>query len=141
MKTTSIVFTAVQSLWKNIYLSNRKHKCCLVVCRTHVLHLYLCYLCLFVYYSGVKHVLTIWVSSWRVFYKRQKLNTLHKYLGSPPVYGGVYVPHLFSFLCRVVFCFLFLLFVPCLVCQKFPVSLDCSFLIVPSVFFNVYKYK
>jgi hypothetical protein len=40
-----------------------------------------------------------------------------------------------------VFCFLFLLFVPCLVCQKFPVSLDCSFLIVPSVFFNVYKYK
>ena len=131
MKTTSIVFTAVQTLWKNIYLSNRKHKCCLVVCRIHVLHLYLCYLCLLVYYSGVKHVLTIWVTSWRVFYKRQELNTLHKYLGSPPVYGGVYVPHLFS----VSSCVLFLLFV----CQRFPV--DCLYLIVPSVFSNVYKYK
>ena len=38
--------------------------------------------------------------------KRQELFTCHEHLGSPPVFGGVRVAHLFSFLCCVVlFCF------------------------------------
>jgi hypothetical protein len=34
-----------------------------------------------------------------------------------------------------IFCFVFL----CLVYPMLPVSLDCPFLIAPSVFFNIYK--
>jgi len=45
-------------------------------------------------------------------YKKQKLLTLHNHLGSPPVFGGVGVAHLFSFLC-CVFCFVCLLPVSC----------------------------
>ena len=47
--------------------------------------------------------------------------------------AGVRVAHLFSF---SVFCLL--VFVLCLVCPMLPVSLDCPFLITPSVFSNVY---
>ena len=62
---------------------------------------YLCYLCLFAW-SGVKHVLTTWVTR-RVSCKSQKLLTLRKHLGSSPMCGGVRLAHLFSFLC--CFCF------------------------------------
>jgi hypothetical protein len=53
--------------------------------------------------------------------------------GFTPVFGGVHVAHLFNFLCCVLF-----VFVLCLVYPLLPVSLDCPFLIVPSVFSNVY---
>ena len=36
-------------------------------------------------------------------YQRQELLTLREHLGSPPVFGGVCVAHLFSFLRSVVF--------------------------------------
>ena len=36
------------------------------------------------------------------------------------------------------FCFVLFVFILYLVCPKFPVSLDCQFLIAPSVFSNVY---
>ena len=50
----------------------------------------------------------------------------------PLVCGGASVAHLFSFLCCVfMFCFFFVLY---LVCPMLLVSLDCLFLIVPSVF-------
>ena len=51
----------------------------------------------------------------------------------PPVFGGVRVVYLFSFVCYVVVLCLFVL-VLCLVCPVFPVSLDCLFLVAPSVF-------
>ena len=79
-----------------------------------------------------------------------KFNTLldthkvHKY--GRLVFGVVHVAHLFSFLCCVLFCFCFLLFLLCVLClssscglcvQALPVSLYCLFLIVPSAFSNV----
>ena len=51
---------------------------------------------------------------------------------------GVRVVHRFSFLCCCcffVFCFVFVL---CVVCPVFPVSLDCPFLIAASVFSSVH---
>ena len=52
---------------------------------------------------------------------------------NPPVFGGVRVVYLSSFLCYVVVLCLFVL-VLCLVCPVFLVSLDCPFLVVPSCF-------
>jgi hypothetical protein len=75
--------------------------------------------------------LTICVA-WQVSFKIQELLTLREYLGSLPCFGG---PVLLNFLCCVWF-FLVL----CLLCLMLPVSLDCSFLIVPSVFSSVYYY-
>ena len=94
-------------------------------------------------------------------YKRQKLSTCVLPLGL--FFGGICVAHLFKFsvLSVLFFCFLLfclssacvmyvmclvchvscmscVLYVLCLVCPLLPVSLDCPFLIVPSVFFNVY---
>ena len=54
------------------------------------------------------------------------------------VFVGVRVAHLFSFLCCVFF--VLFVFVLCLVNPMLPVSLDCPFVIAPSVFFNVYQY-
>jgi hypothetical protein len=52
--------------------------------------------------------------------------------------GGVRVAHRFSFMCRVNFCLF--VFVLCLVYPMLSVSLDCSFLMTPSVFSNVYLF-
>jgi len=49
---------------------------------------------------------------------------------------GMY--HRFSFECCVVFIFVLLVFILCRVYLMLPVSLDCSFLIAPSVFCNVH---
>jgi hypothetical protein len=68
---------------------------------------------------------------------RQELLTLLEHLDSPPVFGGTFVPHPCSFLC--VLCCVLFVFVLCLECPVLPVSLDCSFLIDPSVFSNVYS--
>ena len=73
---------------------------------------------------------------------RREVLTLREHLGSPSRFGGVSVSHLFSFLCWAVF---FVLgfsssCVLCLVWQVLSVSLDCPFLIDPSVFSNVYKW-
>ena len=57
----------------------------------------------------------------------------------PPGFGVVRVTHLFSLLC-FVFHVLFV-FVLWLVYPKLSVSLDCPFLIFPSVFSNVYSFK
>jgi len=81
--------------------------------------------------SGVQQVLLIWVTR-RVLYKRQELLTLREHMGSPPVFRVVRVAHLFCFLCCVVLFFVFV----CL--RSVPVSLDCLFLIIPSVFSNIY---
>jgi hypothetical protein len=74
-----------------------------------------------------------------VSYKRQALLILCVHLGSPMVFGGVSVAHLelFSSLCCVFVLFVFVL---CLVCPMLPVSLDCPFLIAPSIFSNVYLF-
>ena len=61
------------------------------------------YLCLLAH-SNVQHVLTIWVTWW-VSYKRQELLTPHESLGSPPVFDGVRIVHIFSFLLCCVFVF------------------------------------
>jgi hypothetical protein len=84
---------------------------------------YLCYLCMFAY-SSVQCI--DWVT-WLVSYKKQELFTLRGYLGLPAVFGVVHVVNLFNFLCCVFFVFVTLL-----------VSLDCPFLIGPSVYSNVY---
>ena len=63
---------------------------------------------------------------------------------STRVFGGVRVPHIFSSLCCVVFCFFFclffyrILFVMCIVCLMLPVSLDCPFMIGTLAFSNVF---
>jgi hypothetical protein len=56
---------------------------------------------------------------------------------NPKVLGGVRVAHLFSRQFCVLDC-LFLFCFVCLVCSMLPLSLDCSFLIAPSVFSNIY---
>ena len=71
-----------------------------------------------------------------MFYKKQELITLREHMGSPQVFGGVRVTHLFRLLCVLCFCALFV-FVLCLVRAMLPMSLDCPFLVVQSVFFNV----
>ena len=78
-------------------------------------------------YSDVQHILT-WVT-W------QELLVLHRCLGSPSVFCAIRVVHLFSFL---VLCFLFCLSSSGVLYPMLPVSLYCPFLIVPSVFSNVY---
>jgi len=60
---------------------------------------------------------------------------IREHLDSPPDVGGVRVAHLYSFLCFVLF-----VFILCLVYPMLPVSLDCPFLIAPSVFSNVYLF-
>ena len=93
----------------------------------------MCYLCLFAH-SGVQHILTLQVTQ-RVYYKRQELYTVREHLGSPSISGEVRFAHLFSF----VQCFVLFVFVMCLVGPMSPVSLNCPFLICPSVFSNVYS--
>jgi hypothetical protein len=56
--------------------------------------------------------------------------------GSSPVFGGVHVAHLLSFLCNVFFALF--VFVLCPVYPMLPVTLYCPFLIPHSVFSNVY---
>ena len=90
------------------------------------------YLCLFAH-SGVEHILTIWVA-WRVSQKRKELFTLLGRLDPPPVFGGSVL--LIFFVFCVVFFALFV-FVLCLVYLLLLVSLNCPFLIAPSVFSNV----
>ena len=52
------------------------------------------------------------------------------------MFVGVRVVHIFSFLCCVVF--LFVCLRPVSRYPMLPVSLDCPFLITPSVFSNIY---
>ena len=54
----------------------------------------------FLYYcqDAYRTWLCIWVTR-RVSYKKQELLTLREHLSSPPVFGGVRVAHLCSFLC------------------------------------------
>jgi hypothetical protein len=78
-----------------------------------------------------------WLYIWwkkRVSYKKQELLTPCEHMGSHPVFVGVHVA--FFVFCVV----LFVLFesVLCLMYLMLPVSLDYPFLIVPSVFSNVY---
>jgi hypothetical protein len=70
-----------------------------------------------------------------VFYKWQKLLTLHEHLGLPPVFFGGCSSFEFPVLCWF---FVVVMFVLCLVCPMLPVFLDCPFLTVPSAFSNVY---
>ena len=68
-------------------------------------------------------------SLWQVSNERQELLGLHGHLGSPPVFGGVYVAHIFSFLYCVI-CFACLRPVSCVpnISSFSGLSiLDCSF--------------
>ena len=76
-------------------------------------------------------------------------HSFHRRLGSPLVFGEVRVAHLFSFLCCVFggvsvahlfsfLCCVLFVFILCLMCPMLPVSLDCPFLVAPSVFSNFY---
>ena len=68
-------------------------------------------------------------------YKEQKL-LAWDHLVAPHVFVGVRVVHIFSFLCCVVF--LFVCLRPVSRYPMLPVSLDCLFLIAPSVFTYIY---
>ena len=93
---------------------------------------YLHYSWLFAY-SGLQHVfLTIWVA-WRLSYKRTGADYPSRTLGFTPGFSWSQLLIFFSFLCCAF----------CSVCLRpvyptLPVSLDCPFLIAPSVFSNVY---
>jgi hypothetical protein len=56
-------------------------------------------------------------------------------LGSPQRFGGVVLLNVLLF-CAMMF--VLFVFVLCFVYPMLPVSLDCPFVIVPSVFFNIY---
>jgi hypothetical protein len=88
------------------------------------------FFCIYMY-SGVQHVLTLWVI-WQLSYKRHTWIILRQQLGSSLIFGGVRVA--LYFLCSVVL-FVFVLY---LVCLMLPMSLGYSFLIAASVFSNVY---
>jgi len=90
------------------------------------------------YYSAYNNIRLVYMSNMAVSYKRQKLLSFREHLESPTVFGGVRVAHCFSFLFFFV-CFACLRPVS-LVCPNLPVSLDCQFLICPSVFSSVYLY-
>jgi hypothetical protein len=76
----------------------------------------------------------MWVT-WRVPYHIRSRNYL-PFL-STKLFFVEHVLLLYSFLCFVVvLCFFFVFFL-CLVCPMLPVSLDCQFLIAPTVFFVV----
>jgi hypothetical protein len=180
----TVVISATISTWK-LYVPS-------VFCRrVHAI----CMSFVFAWYSGVQHVLTIWVTWW-VSYKRQELLTLREYLSSSSGFLArsvlliilvflccpimcLYVlssalwcplrfPHknddrfIFTSSCKgscliyvilrlfaycgvqllFILCCVFVLFVFvwCLVYPVLSVSLDCPFLIAPSVFSNVYCY-
>ena len=72
----------------------------------------------------------------RVSYKKQKLLKRSKHLGSRFVVGSELLVVLVF--CVVVCFYVLFVFVLCLVCPILPVSLDCPFLITPSVFSNDY---
>ena len=72
----------------------------------------------------------------RVSYKNQEWLTLRELVAYMFVYfGGVRGAHLFSFLCCIL---LFCLASSCVFCSLLLVSRDCPFLVVTSVFSNVY---
>jgi len=79
---------------------------------------YLRYLCLLAY-SGVQHILTIWLL-WQVSCGRQELLARHWHLDSPLVFGGIHVALIFLF---SMLCFLFCLSSSCVLC-----TLCCQFL-------------
>ena len=87
-------------------------------------------------------------------YKRQELLTIREHLGLPPVFCGIRVGHLFMYNMFIVllvffwgggflvlFCLLLFVFVFVFVFVLCLVSLDCRFLIAPSVFSNVYSFN
>jgi hypothetical protein len=86
-----------------------------------------------------------------VSYKKQELIVPREHLVSPPVFDLFSILYCF-FVCVFLLLFVFVLCLVCpnvasvsglsiLDCPMLPVSLDCPFLIVPSVFFNVYLTK
>ena len=80
-------------------------------------------------------------NQWRVSYKRQELLSLREHIHdhgfTPSVWWGLYCSS--CYFSVLYFCALFV-FVLCLVYLMLPVSLDCPFVIAPSVFFNFYQY-
>jgi hypothetical protein len=72
--------------------------------------------------------------------KKQELLTVREHLGSPLVYGEIHDAILFSFLCCIFFClFAWVFFSVCSVyCVLFFLfSLDCPYVIVPSLLSDV----
>jgi hypothetical protein len=78
-----------------------------------------------------------YMSSVKCVLLEAELLILSEHVGSPSVFGGIRVAHLLSF-CVVLCLFVLLVFVLCLLCPVLPVSVDCPFLIAPSVFSNVH---
>jgi hypothetical protein len=97
---------------------------------------YLYYLWLFVH-SGIQCVLNISIKR-RMSYTWQELLALRWHWGSLLTFRGICAAHLFRFLCCVLWFFFFLSSSRALSIQMLSVSLDCPFLISPSVFSSVY---
>ena len=70
--------------------------------------------------------------------KKEELLILHEDMGSPPVFSGFCVAHIFSFCGVLCFCALFVL-VLYLVCPILTVSLECHFVVSLSVYTSVYN--
>ena len=88
---------------------------------------------LFVADSDVQYALTIW-AIWRVSDEGHELLILREHLGWPPVSCGVRLPHLFSFLCCVVF--FLCLFSSCVLCIQ-----CCQCVWLPPFFFLTFIWK
>lgn len=76
------------------------------------------------YFRQTSSYIITWVTR-QVYFKKQELLTLRKYLVSAPAFNWVRIDNLFGFLCSV--CFAYLRSVSCVQCL--PVSLDFPFLI------------
>ena len=90
---------------------------------------------LYLFRSSGGHDLPIWVIR-LVSYEKQELFIILEHLCSPL---GIWWDLYWSFF--LVFCvvfFVFFIFVKCLVCRMLSMALDCSFLIAPSCFSNIY---
>jgi hypothetical protein len=118
------------------YTSNTHIACVKLACfRTYSFCMKLWLLCLailfwYILFSSVVIFISVTfdnsyyiISDWTIWVTRQKKELCNHgdHLDSPPVFCVVLLRYLF-----------------CVLCQMLPVFLDCPFLIVPSVFSNVY---
>ena len=88
----------------------------------------------YINHFGREHSKTQWYSSLNM---KQELLTFREHMDSPPDFWWVRIPNRFTYL-SCIFCLV--CFVLCLANPILPVSLDCPFLVAPSVFPNVYLF-
>jgi hypothetical protein len=122
-----------------VFLDCLSSSCILCAQCWQCLSILLCFLTFIICLSTTQWCSTCldYMSSMKCVLLEAELLILREHVGLPSVFGGIRVAHLLSF-CVVLCRFVLFVFVLCLMCPLLPVSLDCPFLIAPSVFSNVH---